>query len=96
MTTIFASSPSIVFCLAGVKDFCKNWLIELWVVGSGSCGVLDDAVDSAAAATAAVDTLAPSLIAGSLLVFLLPIAPWDEQFSCACAGCLWSLLDMKF
>ena len=48
----------------------KNDLIELWVVGVGGCGgcggVLYDAVDTAAAAAVAVDTLAPALMAGSI------------------------------
>ena len=60
--TILASSSSNVFCLTGVVDLCTNCVIELWVGGLAGCGggVLDDAVDSDAAATVAVDKLALS------------------------------------
>lgn len=63
---ILVRSLSIEFCLAGVTDFCKNFLIELWV-GLGGCGgALQDAADAAAAV--AVDRLAPSLISHSAVL----------------------------
>lgn len=35
---ILASSPSICFCLAGLIDFCKKCLIELWAAPWGGGG----------------------------------------------------------
>lgn len=61
---ILDRSLSIEFCLAGVTDLCKNFLIELWIGLDGCGGILHDAVDTAAA-TVAIDTLAPSLISHS-------------------------------